>query len=440
MDSPLVIEGELSACTADSIRLFVMNGSFPKQVAAAKLVQDGGKSTFSLSAKLPRKGVYALGDDPRRSASFLLEGGGSMTLSGNCQNPVGTYKLSSSASNDAYVVLQGRVNSHNQQMQQLMQNLRLFQMSDPGQVGRIQADITAANTRHHAYLDSLEKAGGIVGKVAAVYNFKPYGFDVEASKSYPNELEHFEKTFFATVNFEDDEMAGLPQVYEKARVYAGTLPHAGLPADRMKTDLDALLARAKVGSVGHENLLRGYLGALEQTKSELFVDFGKIYLANYNSDPGFNNMVQSVVNQMEAFRPGAVAPDITQPTPQGSMLSLSSLRGQIVLIDFWASWCGPCRKENPNVVAAYNKYHKAGFEIFGVSLDKDKQKWIDAIAQDGLIWKHVSDLGHWNSAPAQAYGVNSIPATVLLDKEGKIIARNLRGPALEAKLAEIFGF
>ena len=93
LDSPLVIEGELSACTADSIRLFVMNGSFPKQVAAAKLVQDGGKSTFSLSAKLPRKGVYALGDDPRRSASFLLEGGGSMTLSGNCQNPVGTYKL-----------------------------------------------------------------------------------------------------------------------------------------------------------------------------------------------------------------------------------------------------------------------------------------------------------------------------------------------------------
>jgi peroxiredoxin len=92
------------------------------------------------------------------------------------------------------------------------------------------------------------------------------------------------------------------------------------------------------------------------------------------------------------------------------------------------------------VVAAYNKYHKAGFEIYGVSLDKEKQKWVDAIAQDGLIWKHVSDLGGWTNAAAQAYGVNSIPATVLLDKEGKIVARNLRGPALEAKLAEIFGF
>jgi Thioredoxin-like len=92
------------------------------------------------------------------------------------------------------------------------------------------------------------------------------------------------------------------------------------------------------------------------------------------------------------------------------------------------------------VVAAYNKYHSKGFEIYGVSLDKDKAKWLQAIQQDGLIWKHVSDLGGWGAKPAQDYGINSIPATVLLDKEGKIMARNLRGPALEQKLAEIFGF
>ena len=96
--------------------------------------------------------------------------------------------------------------------------------------------------------------------------------------------------------------------------------------------------------------------------------------------------------------------------------------------------------ENPNVVKAYNKYKGSGFEILGVSLDKTKDKWVQAIAQDGLTWKHISDLGGWGSRPAQTYGVNSIPATFLLDREGKIMARNLRGPALENKLEEIFGF
>ncbi|MGB3524447.1 MAG: TlpA disulfide reductase family protein [Flavobacteriales bacterium] len=134
---------------------------------------------------------------------------------------------------------------------------------------------------------------------------------------------------------------------------------------------------------------------------------------------------------------GSVAPDFSQATPDGKMLSLSSLRGKVVLIDFWASWCRPCRMENPNVVRVYEKFHNKGFEILGVSLDKEKSAWTGAIKQDGLPWKHVSDLAFWNNAAAQQYGVSSIPYTVLLDREGKVLAKNLRGPALEAKLAEV---
>jgi peroxiredoxin len=135
---------------------------------------------------------------------------------------------------------------------------------------------------------------------------------------------------------------------------------------------------------------------------------------------------------------GSKAPDITLNTPQGTTLSLSSLQGKYVLIDFWASWCRPCRAENPNVVRVYNKYKDKGFEIFGVSLDQEADAWVQAIAQDGLTWKHVSDLGGWQSSAAKAYKVSSIPQTLLLDKEGVIIAKNLRGGELEAKLSEVF--
>ncbi len=137
---------------------------------------------------------------------------------------------------------------------------------------------------------------------------------------------------------------------------------------------------------------------------------------------------------------GAEAADIVLPTPDGKTMKLSDLRGKVVLLDFWASWCGPCRKENPAVVKAYNKYKSKGFEVFSVSLDKSKDRWVKAIEKDGMIWPgHVSDLKYWSSAPAKAYGVRSIPATFLIGKDGKIVAKNLRGPRLEAKLAEILG-
>jgi len=135
---------------------------------------------------------------------------------------------------------------------------------------------------------------------------------------------------------------------------------------------------------------------------------------------------------------GSVASDLEFDSPDGKKIKLSSLRGKIVLLDFWASWCGPCRKENPAVVAAYNKFKDKGFDIYSVSLDQDKGRWVNAIAQDGLVWpSHVSDLKGWQSAPAAMYGVNSIPAQFLLDKEGRIIAKNLRGEELSRKLSEL---
>lgn len=135
---------------------------------------------------------------------------------------------------------------------------------------------------------------------------------------------------------------------------------------------------------------------------------------------------------------GAQAPEIDLPTPDGKNIKLSSLKGKVVLVDFWASWCGPCRVEMPNVVNTYNKYKSKGFTVYSVSLDKEAGAWKNSIKSLGMMWEnHVSDLKYWQCEAAQRYGVNGIPATFLLDKEGKIVATNLRGPALEAKVAEL---
>ncbi|GIV34548.1 MAG: hypothetical protein KatS3mg031_2083 [Chitinophagales bacterium] len=137
---------------------------------------------------------------------------------------------------------------------------------------------------------------------------------------------------------------------------------------------------------------------------------------------------------------GSIAPDFELKTPEGKKIKLSSTRGKVVLLDFWASWCRPCRIENPNLVRLYDKYHAKGFDIFSVSLDRDMQRWVEAIKQDNLKWKnHGSNLMYWQEPVAKLYEVSSIPQTFLIDRDGRIVARNLRGEALEKKLAEIFG-
>ena len=274
-------------------------------------------------------------------------------------------------------------------------------------------------------------------------------FKISGSK----ENEEFQKAFKTLGNLQRDlqnwNMAY--QMYTQQHVGPDTLAYVqqqlqitaakfeAMVRDSSKTAKNPLVALFYVTNASIDKFPKENLAVIERLEKELPTstytkEFRKAY-TSYEQQMKQQSMAQQ---HSEDVSVGKQAPEIDLPNPQGKNIKLSSLKGKVVLLDFWASWCGPCRMEMPNVVAAYKKYKDKGFTVYSVSLDKDAGAWKNAINQLGMVWEnHVSDLKWWQCEAAQRYNVNGIPAAFLLDRDGKIIAANLRGDALEQKLAEV---
>jgi peroxiredoxin len=263
---------------------------------------------------------------------------------------------------------------------------------------------------------------------------KPEDFTVTGS----NDTEKLKKL----LQLNNAYMLGVQALETKYAAYNNNVPPMNIQ-EQIRKEYDSIMTARTVALQAHvlelENTLVPYFATNYLMPQSDFI-FLKQVDAKYFAQFAGSKYAQDLHKRIEVLNKtaiGSVAPDIVLADPFGKTVSLSSLRGKTVLVDFWASWCGPCRRESPNLVKAYNKYKTRGFEIFSVSLDDNRDAWQRAINDDKLLWTHVSDLQKWNSSVVNQYNIESIPFTVLIDAEGKIIAKNLRGDALDARLAEL---
>jgi peroxiredoxin len=256
---------------------------------------------------------------------------------------------------------------------------------------------------------------------------------VEGSKVH-DDFEIFKKTFnplFQELSAMGQRISKLPSESRNDSVMGAYKKHL----EKIKTEVDRFVATRPSSPVSPfvvvvTSEIEQDLPTIERRYAQLNTDVQKGF---------FGKIIRQQIDEKKAGAIGSEAIDFSQADPDGKQVSLSSFRGKYVLVDFWASWCRPCREENPNVVRAYNKFKEKNFTVLGVSLDSNRQPWLKAIKSDELVWTQVSDLKGWNNEAAARYNIQSIPQNFLIDPSGKIVAKNLRGPELESRLCELLG-
>jgi thiol-disulfide isomerase/thioredoxin len=454
------IKGEITNVDRDSIGLYDYVGAEPillKQVAFQKSDRNG---SFVLDVEVESEGVYLLAmpagepQQPQQPGApkqgkqlngfqILLGKDKKISITADAQAMEKSAVITGSPENTKF-------KEFNQKTAEFQNAIRAIQqqMQNAGQsaMGALQEKVDSLYAAQADYHADLAKNNDLVGQIAKIFYYAPYGYG-DSKQKYASEEEYFPKSFFSKVDFKDPINGYVPIYFYKMNNYAQVLlMQYGYDYDKFTKTMDEIIAQTPPKSKARKSTIIATLGAAEALQRynsgmalDLFVHYCKKYLADFPKDPRAEHFRQ-IVQQYGKTVVGELAQDIELESTEGKIIKLSSLKGKVVLVDFWASWCGPCRKENPNVVRVYNEYKDKGFDVYSVSLDNAKDRWVDAIKADNLTWKnHVSDLKGWQSVAAKAWGVTSIPKTFLIGKDGKILAKDLRGEQLELKLKEVLG-
>lgn len=397
-------------------------------------------SSFLLTIPVSKPQLYTVGFNESSSCRIILGEEPQITLWANAQY-MELGRTIGSPTNQAYLNLNKRIEALNTKSDALRVTFRQARYArNQTDVHAVSEQLTAIEKEKEQLLDSLKAVNPILWRTASLRLTPEYTGNDQDKQGYSGELEYYSNEFFAFANLNDPAYELSPEVSDAFQKYVLTISQLGGSTTTCKQLIETQLAKLTPGTKTYRRALSGVIDGLKTANHPDYVTYVKKYMDTYrSSDMGEIARLDYELKRNSTFTPGMEAPDLAGRTPEGPDFALSKLRGKYVLVDFWASWCGPCRRENPNVKAMYEKYKDKGFDILGVSLDRDEGAWKKAIEQDGLVWHHISDLKGWSSEHAKLYSVSSIPQTLLLDREGKIVQRNLRGEQLGEKLKEIFG-